>query len=106
MQPSLFDGPPVRDSSRFDGQTFDRARDADRLGCQLASVRAWMLAHQWQTLAEIARGVGYSDAAVASVSARLRDLRKRRFGGYAVERRRRTTGTWEYRVTRPEESAA
>jgi hypothetical protein len=103
---SLCDEPPSRRVATFDGPTFGAALDANRLGCQLEAVRAWMLAHDgWQTLSEIARGAGYSDAAVVSVSGRLRDLRKPRFGGYTVERRR-GAGTWEYRVTRPEESAA
>lgn len=47
----------------------------------------------------------YGVAAVASISARLRDLRKPKFGGYVVERRRRTVGTWEYRVSLPAEES-
>jgi hypothetical protein len=111
-QPSLFEVLP--DASRplgvrrvFDGPSFEFSLDADRLGRQLESVRGWMLRHDWQTLVEIARGAGYSEAAVASISARLRDLRKPRFGSYLIDRRRRTAGIWEYRITaRREESAA
>jgi hypothetical protein len=80
------------------GEPFDIVLDGERLGRQLDAVRRWMLTHEWQTLAEIAVGTGYGEAAAASISARLRDLRKPRFGGYAVEKRRRTAGTWEYRI--------
>lgn len=54
----------------------------------------------WWTLGEIVAHVGGSEA---SVSARLRDLRKKQFGGFIVERRRRgeaKRGLFEYRVTR------
>ena len=47
------------------------------------------------TLAQIADDCAASEA---SVSARLRDLRKPRFGGHTVERRRRTQSVWEYRL--------
>jgi hypothetical protein len=68
--PSLFDGPHIR-----------RADDA-ALGAQLAAVRAVMSDRQWHTLAELAAAAQCSDA---SASARLRDLRKGRFGGHVVE---------------------
>lgn len=83
---------------RFDGESFDPELDADRLSRQLDAVRRWMLTHEWQTLVEVAIGAGYTEAAVASISARLRDLRKPKFGNYLVERRRRGAGIWEYRV--------
>jgi hypothetical protein len=85
---------------RFDGATFDPNQDGDRLTRQLDAVRRLMLDAQWRTLAEIAVACGYGEAAVASISARLRDLRKSKFGAHDVERRRRSagSGTWEYRV--------
>lgn len=89
---------------RFDGSSFEPVLDADRLTRQLDSVRCLMLDHQWRSLSEIAAATGCPEA---SVSARLRDLRKPKFGGYVVERRRRTAATFEYRVLEPpEESAA
>lgn len=91
MQPDLFTTQP-----RFDGATFEPALDADRLTSQLRNVREWMCGGAWHTLRAIARGTGYPEA---SVSARLRDLRKPKFGGYAVERRRVTGGIYEYRVS-------
>jgi hypothetical protein len=80
---------------RFDGPDLQPA-DEVRLSGQLARVRTVMSGGAWLTLAEIAeRAAGSSEA---GVSARLRDLRKPRFGGHTVERRRRTQGLWEYRV--------
>jgi hypothetical protein len=49
----------------------------------------------WRTLGQIAALVGGSEA---SVSARLRDLRKKRFGGYDIERKHVGDGLWSYRM--------
>jgi hypothetical protein len=79
----------------FDGKTFDPEKDQVRLGRQLEAVRAAMRGGAWRTLAELAVMV---DAPEASVSARIRDLRKPKFGGLRVESRRRAgeDGLWEY----------
>lgn len=82
----------------FDGTTYDRALDGQRLGTQLERVRALMADGQWRTLAEIAAAVGGSEA---GVSARLRDMRKVKFGGADVRGRRREPGLWEYAVVEP-----
>lgn len=53
---------------------------------------------KWRTLSEIHEAVGGTEA---SVSARLRDLRKPKFGGYTVLRRRvgdPRRGMWEYKL--------
>jgi len=91
---------------RFDGVTISPELDNERLGTQLARVKALMLDHQWRTLGEIKAGIEeraphLHGASEAAVSARLRDLRKARFGGYVVERRRcrLVGGLWEYRVS-------
>ena len=92
MQPSIFD---VRPS--FDGPDL-QPHDTARLTAQLAKVRTYMLGHgEWRSLAEIAAATGEPEA---SVSARLRDCRKVKHGGYSVERRRRSAGCWEYRMSR------
>ena len=101
-----FDGRPVR---AFDGESFDPALDGDRLSRQFDQVRAIMLRGAWVTVREIARELGH--ASEASVSARVRDLRKPRCGGYDIRRRRRRTGaepgaTWEYRSFGPVQTAA
>lgn len=82
----------------FDGLTFDPQQDQERLAGQLARVKGFMRDGGWQTLQEIAAAVGGSEA---GVSARLRDLRKQRFGAYVVERRRVNGGLFEYRVLPP-----
>lgn len=80
----------------FDGATYDRERDGDRLGAQMKAVRDLMLSDGGRrSLTQIAEWIGYPEA---SVSARLRDLRKTKFGAYNVERRYVANGLWEYRV--------
>lgn len=82
----------------FDGQTYETEHDHDRLSLQFGRVKDLMLDGQWRTLQEISALAG---APHASVSARLRDLRKPKFGGYLVSRRargKRTSGIFEYRV--------
>jgi hypothetical protein len=91
MQPDLFTTTPA-----FDGATFEPEQDQERLTGQLATVREYMLAIRlWCSLAELH---GVLRIPEASISARLRDLRKPKFGSYLVERRRRSPGTFEYRV--------
>ena len=85
----------------FDGETYDRPRDRQRLTRQLEMVRAVMQDGHWRTLAELQESIWLRytrKAAEAAVSARLRDLRKPKFGSHQVERRRRAGGLWEYRV--------
>ena len=79
----------------FGGATFDEERDGERLSTELASVKAYVLDGTWHYLAEISSALGYPEA---SVSARLRDLRKPRFGGYLVEREYVRRGLHRYRV--------
>lgn len=83
----------------FDGATYNRNRDHARLGNQMKAVRDLMLDGRWRTLDEIAWAGGTGSAfPESSVSARLRDLRKPKFGGYTVERRYAGVGLWEYRL--------
>lgn len=88
---------------QFGGETFDPKLDCERLAGQLARVREFMLQDRrgtFATLGEIALAARCSEA---SASARLRDLRKPRFGALTVERRRvpGARGLHEYRVLRP-----
>ena len=91
----------------FGGETFDPAKDGRHLTTLLERVRRLMTdtnAGCWFTLGEIVECCGGSEA---SVSARLRDLRKERFGAFTISRRRRTPtapgapsdGLWEYSMT-------
>lgn len=81
----------------FDGSTFEPEHDQARLAGQLERVKSYMLIGGWNTLAEIQRHAGGSEA---GISARLRDLRKPRFGAYNVERRRVEGGLFEYRIAK------
>jgi len=79
---------------RFDGDTFDPILDAPRLEKQIDRVYAAVRHGGWMSLREVAQATGDPET---SVSARLRDLRKDRFGGHDIQRRRRARGLWEYR---------
>jgi len=74
-------------------------RDQKRLNTLQGRVWTLMRDGAWRTLLEIQAVVGGSEA---SVSARLRDLRKpawvKVYGECEVQKRRRTEGLWEYRV--------
>lgn len=95
IQPSLFDFvPPVILGDR-DGQTFDRKRDGARLNKQVQDVFNFMSDGRWHTLHDISNKTGHPEA---SVSARLRDLRKPKFGSFTVERRALSKGLWQYRM--------
>jgi hypothetical protein len=80
---------------RFDGATFEVERDQDRLHHLLDRVRIFMDGGEWRTLAEIADACRGTEA---SVSARLRDLRKQKFGAHTVERRYVGNGVFAYRL--------
>jgi hypothetical protein len=79
----------------FDGATYDRDRDGDRLRAQLVRVSKVLADHGWHMLSEIERVTGDPQA---SISARIRDLRKAKFGRHLVERRYVVDGLWEYRL--------
>jgi hypothetical protein len=80
----------------FDGATYEPPRDHGRLKGQLLRVFDLMKDGHWRTLNGIADRVGGSPAAV---SARLRDLRKAKYGSRVVERRYIGNGLFQYRVT-------
>lgn len=80
-----------------DGATYDHALDFGRLNRQARQVADVMADGRWHTLGDIALVTGASEA---SISARLRDMRKERFGGFNIERRRDPDqpGVWWYRL--------
>jgi hypothetical protein len=87
--------------SPFGGVTYKRDKDGKRLWTQLQAVRDLMIDGKWRTLPESAVSVRQYyrvKASEASISARIRDLRKERFGGYVVERKRLSAGLWAYRI--------
>lgn len=78
-----------------DGATYDHARDGLRLAAQHQRVLAYMSDGAWHTLGELAKLTGDPEA---SVSARLRDLRKPKFGNYQVVREYVARGLFRYRL--------
>jgi hypothetical protein len=85
----------IPEPERFDGATYDAAQDGPRLTGQIKAVYDFMAPGEWHTLADIADATGASEA---SASARLRDLRKWRFGHHSVERERIAQGLYAYRL--------
>lgn len=95
IQPDLLGWvPPVILGPRH-GETYDQARDGKRLDGQMADVFALMRDGQWRTLGEISGATGHPEA---SVSARLRDMRKPSLGGFTVDREHVRKGLWRYRL--------
>ena len=80
----------------FDGADYQPTLDEQRLTGQLDTIRSIMLDQRWHTVDDI---VAKTRFPANSVQAQLRNLRKPRFGGYQVEKRRVTdTGLYEYRL--------
>lgn len=84
--------PPVP----FDGKgaTFVESRDGKRLGKQCQAVYDLMKSGEWFLLRGLA---AQAQAPEASVSARLRDLRRY---GFKIEREYLKDGLWRYRMVR------
>lgn len=80
----------------FDGEEgYIPERDDERLLKQLSRVRTLMSDGKWRTLDEIA---AETKDPPASISARLRDLRKLKHGHRIVEKRHVERGLWSYRL--------
>lgn len=79
----------------FDGVTYQPVRDQVRLNAQLTRVLEVVMDGKWHSLRELSTLTGDPES---SVSARLRDLRKPRFGAYMVERNYVGNGLWAYRL--------
>jgi hypothetical protein len=81
----------------FDGETYEPQHDQVRLNAQTQRVYDFIKDGEWHTLGEISEATGDPEA---SVSARLRDLRKARFGGFTVDRKRdpESPGLFLYRL--------
>ncbi len=87
------------DLLHFNGSDYVPALDDVRLTGQILRIYSLMRDGAWRSLSEIEDETGDPGA---SVSAQLRHLRKPRFGGHQVDKRRRGEpgcGLFEYRVT-------
>ncbi len=86
----------LRQLSLEDQQPALLPADRKRLAAQYLKVEAVMADSEWWTLSDLADYTGHPEA---SVSARLREMRRK---GWTVDRRRHRpgSGTWEYRAWR------
>lgn len=97
----IIDGETVAKAAKdagFGGVTYEPEFDAERLKKQLRRTFNLMQDGEWRTLIEIAEATG---DLLQSISARLRDFRKDKFGGHTVNRRRRgepSNGLFEYQL--------
>ena len=87
----------------FDGATYDRDRDGKRLTGQLEAVAHILATHEWVELPELVAKVRMcvgGHVTDSGVTARVRDLRKEKFGGHVIYSRaaRFGGGVWEYRM--------
>ena len=90
---------PTQAELCFDGATYEHQFDAERLGDQARAVWNVVKDGRWRTLSEIGDSAGVRSE--ASISARLRDFRKDRFGAHTVNRQQRgdpSDGLFEYSV--------
>lgn len=86
-------------STPVNGATYNPMLDGNRLESQLERVIAAVSDGEWHDLGSLVNQCGGTHA---SISARLRDLRKVKFGGHTVESKRfgdPKSGLWKYRVT-------
>ena len=79
----------------FDGDTIDQARDGGRLRKQYNDVFRLMSDGQEHSLQGLEIKTGHPQS---SISARIRDMRKVKFGGHTVERRFICSGLYSYRL--------
>lgn len=86
---------PVPLDGPRDGVTFDPYQDTDRLNKQMHRVFMVMRKEEWRTLGEISALTGDPEA---SVSARLRDFRKPKFGELTLNRKRVGPGLFAYQL--------
>ncbi len=92
VQATLFDSPTFS----FDGYTYDPAKDGERLATLQQRVMRTMASGHWYTLRALQAICGGSET---SISARIRDCRKSRWGNRVIETRRTAEpGVWEYRM--------
>lgn len=95
----LFSGLPPGDRG---GMTYSREYDYTRLNRQAQDVWQAMMDMRWHSLRHLSQATGHPEA---SVSARLRDFRKEKFGRHRVERERMSGGLFLYRLTPNREAA-
>lgn len=98
MNEICYGGDVTQKEFKFDGHDYDLPRDYKRLSTQLEAILNLMIDSQWRTLEQIALKTG---APHASVSAQLRNLRKKKNGGYIIDRQYLDNGLYQYRLRIP-----
>jgi len=80
-----------------DGGTFDYELDGARLNAQMSRVYGAMKDGRWYSLDDISAVTGDN---LQSISARIRDFRKEKFGSHIVNRERseESAGLWFYQL--------
>ena len=78
--------PAPAPAPHFDGETYDPPKDHKRLTKQLERVQQAVSDGRWYTLSELSSITGDPEG---SISARLRDLRKEKFGAFDIRKQRR-----------------
>jgi hypothetical protein len=75
--------------------------DEIRLCTQQEAIRRVMGTGEWFTFKQLQRSLGGMGivASEAGISARIRALRTPEQGSHKIEKRRKTPGIWEYRLT-------
>jgi hypothetical protein len=91
----LFDLPQPAKQIAFGGETYEPERDYVRLNAQMLRTYNVLRDGQWYTLRAIAKITGDPEA---SISARLRDFRKLKYGGHTIEREYLMDGLHRYRM--------
>jgi hypothetical protein len=97
---SLFNCPPPKIiMGDRDGETFNRARDIDRLDNAMGRIYSMMKDGKWYTLAELSSA---GECSEACASARFRDLSKPKFRGpnanWTTQKEHVSRGLWHYRL--------
>lgn len=85
----------INSGADFDGATYVPALDKARLTGQLRRVYEVLMDGRWHSLSEISY---LAKAPESSCSARLRDLRKSKFGAHTVYTKRSIGGWFKYRL--------
>lgn len=105
-EPVLAAEPRVEQPVHFDGRTYRPEHDQARLKSIYMRVHELMLDGNWWTRRGMEKALGLT---WAQIGPRLRDQRKRRFGGYEVDRERINNpedGEFRYRLVRETSAAA
>ena len=90
----------INSGAGFDGTTYIPTLDHSRLTKGLRKVYDAMTDGRWWSLHELSLRCGVYEQSIGS---RVRDIRKERFGGFQVDRKRIAKGLWMYKLVIPVE---